>query len=146
MKTRMFLPCTSRKVVIALSCIIVIAGLFVVPGCARYRVNGTLAIKNIDCDGVIPPKVKVYAQVFNSQNSSGASGTFNANGPFNLSIVWNKALGAPTAWKVTKVIRPDGKNVCKHPDMKCAESERCLNMATNVRQAPIAPVEWTICS
>ncbi len=115
------------------------------PESTSYQVGGSLETRNTNCDGALPAQVIVHAEVFKGNDSVGKSGTFAANGPYNLTIEWPQSKGAPDGWRVTRVERPDGTDLCEHPDMACAAPKRCLDMATKVRRAPIGtPIDWRV--
>ncbi len=137
----------TQKITISL---IVFLGLLMLTACdscdgvVNYQVNGTLEIQTVDCEVVIPGRVKVSAEVFNQNNSVGASGTFGSNGPFNLTIPWQNNLGKPEWWRITSVTNIDGSDICTRENT-CDEGEICLDMTPKVRRAPLnSPINWRI--
>ncbi|MBM4259471.1 MAG: hypothetical protein FJ147_26675 [Deltaproteobacteria bacterium] len=75
--------------------------------------------------------------------SVGVSGPFGANGPFTLTVQWPQNLGQPDGWRVTAVTRLDDTEVCTRDT--CGGQRQCLNMATNVRQAPLTTtIDWRV--
>ena len=110
----------------------------------NYEVNGTLETQTVDCEVVIPDQVKVSAEIFNENNSVGASGIFNSNGPFSLKITWQNNLGEPTWWRITSVTNLDGSEICTRENT-CDEGDICLDMTPKVRRAPLkVPISWRI--
>lgn len=109
-----------------------------------YEVSGETEIQNIDCDLAIPDQVKVHAQLFKGDESIGASGNFQSNGPFDLTIAWLESKGEPDGWRITDVTRLDGSDICTRENT-CAEGRQCLDMATKPRRAPLNnEINWRI--